>query len=153
MNRMINAAAFVLLATPLFAQDTQELALQYSQMPEIQKMMDEMFSPASMSAQLAASLPPGTKMTTSQKTRIGEIMSKALGGLRPRLEEIMVASSAETFSADELKALIAFYSSEHGASVMTKMSPFMASVMGSLAPEMQAAQAKMAPQIIEIMQE
>ncbi len=76
-----------------------------------------------------------------------------MNDLRPRLEALMISSSADTFSADELQALIDFYSSEHGAAVMTKMTPFMADVMGKLQPEMQALQLKVGPEIARIMQE
>lgn len=153
MKHLFQIAAFTLLATPVLAQDTTELARQYTNMPEVQNMITEMFSPETLSAQMVASLPPGVTMTATQQSRIGQVMSVAMNELRPRLEEIMISGSAETFSADELKALIAFYSSEHGGAVMSKMSPFMASVMGGLAPEMQEMQAKLMPQIIEIMQE
>ncbi|MEM6305294.1 MAG: DUF2059 domain-containing protein [Pseudomonadota bacterium] len=140
------------MAFPAVGQDTTELAQQYVNMPEVQNMITEMFSPATMGAQIAATLPPGVTLTPNQQTRIGEVMSAAMNDLRPRMEELMISGSAETFSAQELQALIAFYSSEHGAAVMTKMTPFMTSVMGQLAPEMQALQQKVTPQIIQIMQ-
>ena len=80
-------------------------------------------------------------------------MSQAMNELRPRMEELMISSSAAVFSADELQALIDFYASEHGASVMTKMAPLMANVMGQMQPEMLALQQKVGPEIAKILQE
>ncbi len=150
-NTMI-AASFSLLATPLFAQDTTALAQEYVNMPEVQSMITDMFSPQTMGAQVAATLPPGVTVTPDQQQRIGEVMSEAMNDLRPRLEELMVTASAESLSTAELEALIAFYRSEHGAAIMTKMSSFITKVMGQLAPEMQAMQQRVTPQLIEIMQ-
>jgi len=136
MKRSLLAAAFGLLYVPAFAQDTAELATQYVNMPEVQNMITEMFSPTAMGNQIEASLPAGMALSADKKQQIGLIMSEAMGDLRPKLEELMISNSSETFSADELQALIDFYSSEHGASVMTKMTPFMTNVMGQLQPEM-----------------
>ena len=146
------AAATVVLTLPAFAQDTTALATQYVNMPEVQNMITDMFSPTSMGAQVAATLPPGVTITQDQQQQIGEVMSTAMNDLRPRMEELMISGSAATFSAAELEALIAFYQSEHGAAIMTKMNSFMTTVMGQLAPEMQAMQQRVTPQIIEIMQ-
>lgn len=153
MKRSLLAAAFGLLTAPVFAQDTTGLAAQYVNMPEVQNMLTEMFSPTAMGDQIAASLPAGMALSDEKKQRIGAVMSEAMNDLRPRLEELMISSSSDTFSAEELQALIDFYSSEHGASVMTKMTPFMANVMGQLQPEMQALQLKVGPEIAKIMQE
>ena len=153
MKKLYLATALVLLTTPLFAQDATELAQQYVEMPEIQNMITEMFSPTSLANQMAATLPPSVKITDDQKQRIGEVMSAAMNEMRPRMQELMVSGSAQTFSTDELQALIDFYGSEHGAAIMTKMTPFMTNVMGQMAPEMQALQATITPQIIKIMQE
>lgn len=153
MKALIHAAAFALLSTPALAQDVTELAQQYVDMPEVQNMITQMFSPEAMAAQTVASLPPGVTMTETQQARVGAVLSAAMTDLRPRLQEIMVSGSAEVFSAAEMQALIDFYGSEHGAAVMGKMSPFMANTMGALAPEMQEMQAKVMPQIIKIMQE
>jgi hypothetical protein len=152
MKRLSLAAAFALLTTPVFAQDTLELAKQYTNMPEVQNMITAMFSPKTMGEQVALGLPPGVTLTESQQTEIGQVMSAAMNDIRPRMEELMITSTAETFSVDELQALIDFYGSEHGANIMTKMQPLMTSVMGQLGPDMQALQANVTPDIVRIMQ-
>ncbi len=129
------------------------LARQYVSMPEVRQPMTDMFSPKAVGAQVAASLPPGVKLTDDQIARIGTLMSNALNNLRPRLEELMISGSAETFSTDELQALIDFYRSEHGATIMTKMTPFMTNVMVKLGPEMQAMQQQIMSQTLEMLQE
>ena len=151
MKRLHLAAAFALLSAPAFAQDTLTLATEYTNMPQVQNMITSMFSPETMGKQVALGLPPSITLTDDQQSQIGVVMSEAMNDLRPRLEELMTSSTAETFSVDELQALIDFYGSEHGANIMTKMQPLMTSVMGQLAPEMQALQAKVGPDIVRIM--
>ncbi|MEM6589564.1 MAG: DUF2059 domain-containing protein [Pseudomonadota bacterium] len=153
MRRFLTATAFALITTTAYGQDTTELAKQYVAMPEVQNMMSEMFSPAAMGEQIAASLPPNIALNDDKKLRIGTLMSKAMNDLRPKMEELMIAGSAEVFSADELQALIDFYSSEHGASVMTKMTPFFTNIMAQLQPEIMAMQSELGPAILEILSE
>lgn len=152
MKRFAFAAAFALLSGPGIAQDTTELATQYTNMPQVQNMISTMFSPKALGDQVALGLPPNITLTDEQKNQIGVVMSEAMNGLRPRLEALMITSTAETFSVPELQALIDFYGSEHGANIMTKMQPLMASVMGQLAPDMQALQAQVGPEIVRIIQ-
>lgn len=153
MKHLIHAAAFALLATPTFAQDTTALAQDYVDLPAVQSMITAMFSPETMGEQMANSLPPSITLSPAQQTRIGEVMSAAMNKMRPRLEELMVSGSAETFTAAELDAMIAFYQTEHGAAILTKSAPFMTKVMGALAPEMQALQTEVGPEINKILQE
>lgn len=152
MKRLSLAAAFVLLSTPAFAQDTLALAKEYTNMPQVQNMISAMFSPKSLGEQVALSMPPNITLTDEQQSQIGQVMSDAMNDLRPRMEELMISSTAETFSVGELQALIDFYGSEHGANIMTKMQPLMTRVMGQLGPDMQAMQAKVGPDIMRIMQ-
>lgn len=153
MKRTLLAAVLTLMTAPAFAQDTTALAEQYVNMPEVQTMISEMFSPEAIANQFEATLPPGMTVTEDQKARVGELMSAEMSAIRPRMQELMISGSAETFSAPELRALIDFYSSEHGAAIMTKMQPFFTSVMNKIAPEMQAMQARIAPELIKILQE
>jgi hypothetical protein len=146
------ATALCLALTPAaMAQDVQALAEEYVRMPEVQQMITDMFSPASMAAQFKTGLPPGTELTDSQSQRIGELMSKTMNDFRPRMEELMITSSAKNFTAEELQALIDFYKSEHGASVMAKMQPYMQDVMGSMMPEMMTAMQNIGGEIQTIM--
>lgn len=153
MKRLLLAAAFGLLTSPAFAQDTNALATQYVNLPQVQNMMSEMFSPTTMAKQFAASLPANVSLSEDKKQQIGVVLSEALREMRPRVEELMVDISASSFSAGELRALIDFYSSEHGAAVMEKMPLIMTTVLSRLQPEMQALQLKMGPEILRIVQE
>ena len=153
MKRFFLAVVFSLLTTSVFAQDVNELAKKYVNMPEIQNMISDMFSPVAMGNQVAANLPANITLTDEKKQRIGVVMSEAMNDLRPRMETLMISTSAQIFSAGELTALIEFYGSEHGASIMAKMTPFMANVMAQLQPEMQALQNKVGPEVAKIIQE
>lgn len=153
MKRTLIAAALTLMTTPAFAQDTTELAEQYVTLPEVQTMISEMFSPQALANQIASSLPPEMTITDDQKARIGALMADEMSAMRPRLEDLLIAGSAETFSAPELQTLIDFYSSEHGAAIMRKMQPFFTEVMSQMQPEMVAMQQRLAPEIVKILQE
>lgn len=152
LARLASAAALALaLSLPAAAQDVQALADEYVRMPEVQKMIDDMFTPASMAAQFKAGLPPGMALTDDQSQKIGVLMSGVMTGFRPRMEQLMIDGSARHFSTVELQALIDFYRSEHGASVMSKMQPYMTEVMGAMMPEMMAEMAKVGPEIQAIL--
>jgi len=104
-----------------------------------------------MAAQFKSGLPPGMELTDSQSERIGILMSETMNGFRPRMEELMISSSAKHFTAEELQALIDFYKSEHGASVMAKMQPYMQDIMGTMMPEMMTAMQAIGGEIQTIM--
>lgn len=151
MKHITLAALLSLSLSSAQAETAAELAKTYVNMPEVQQMMTDMFSPQSMAAQVMASMPPGVTLSEAQQTAIGELMSDEMNTLRPKLEELMEATTAEVFSAEEIDALITFYSSEHGAAIISKMGPMMQQVMGGLAPDMQAMQTRITPKMIEIM--
>lgn len=151
-TRFALATAFSLaLSPPLLAQDMRALAEEYIQMPEVQQMITEMFAPETMAAQFKVSLPPGTAVTDDQALKIGALMSGVMNGMRPKVETLMIESSARHFTVDELQALIDFYKSEHGASIMAKMQPYMQDVMSTMMPEMMTAMAEIGPEINEVM--
>ncbi|WP_170578301.1 DUF2059 domain-containing protein [Ruegeria arenilitoris] len=135
------------------AADNQALAKEYVKLPDVQLMMDNMFSPEGMAAQVAATLPPGVTVTEDQLQRIGVVMSGAMQSLRPKLEQQMIDSSADLFSAEELSALIDFYGSEHGSAIMGKMQPFMQQTMGALSADMQRVTLQVTPELAKILQE
>ena len=151
MKHIALAAHLSLSLSAAQAQTAAELAKTYVNMPEVQQMMTDMFSPESMAAQVVASMPPGVTLSEAQQAAIGELMSGEMATLRPKLEELMEATTAEIFTSEEIDALITFYSSEHGAAIMGKMGPMMQQVMGALAPDMQEMQGRITPQLLEIM--
>lgn len=153
--RSLTAALALALAMtgPVHAQDTLKLAQDYVSMPGVQKMMTDMFSPAALLAQFENGLPGGVTLRDDQRERIATLLSDAMQQLRPLLTSQMVEGAAKNFTVDELKALIAFYGSEHGASVMTKMQPYMQDVMVNVGPELNRAMQKITPEISKIIQE
>lgn len=148
--RLALAFTLALAAAPLAAQDTRTLAEQYVRLPEVQAMWDDVFSPAGMAAQFRAGVPADIVLTPDQLERIGALLAARMGELRPELTELLIAGMTENFSQDELSALITFYQSEHGASVMSKMQPFMAHYTAQMMPKMQAVQEAVLPEILEI---
>lgn len=147
-----SAVAFA-LTQAAFAETAEDLAHEYVSLPQMQQMMEDMFSPGNMAAQFAAGLPPDMQLTNDQLQRIGVILSGSMQSMKPRLESVMIELSAEMFSEDELRALIAFYSSEHGASVMAKMSPFMQQAMARIGPDLEQRNQQDMAKIIKIIRE
>lgn len=151
---LLSTAMMLALPSVTSAQSDELLSLasEYANMPQIVQMMDDMFAPDSMAAQFIGSLPANVKVSDEQAQQIGGLLSGVMVDIRPRMQELMIQTSAEIFSADEIRALIAFYSSEHGASVMSKMQPLMQRVMGALNPVLQQKMQSVQPEIIKIMQ-
>ena len=65
----------------------------------------------------------------------------------------MIENSARVFTTEELKALLDFYSSEHGAAVMSKMHTFMQETMGALSADIQQVTQQVTPEMTKIMME
>lgn len=72
------------------------------------------------------------------------ILLNELASIRPLMEEVMIANTAQSFTLPEIEALVifynspevvAFYSSLEGASAMAKMSSFVALTSRNMAPE------------------
>ena len=144
--------ALVLVATPLAAQDRMALAREYVALPANQQMMTDMFSPASMAAQFMIGLPPVISVTDAQQARIGEILSGVMNGVRPQMEASMTTAAAEAFTAEELSALIAFYSTEIGASILGKNQAFFQTVMADIQPQIMNNTQSVLPELIQILQ-
>ncbi len=154
MRRFALVAAFAIgFASPLAAEDTTALAQQYADLPSVQAMFDDMFKPDSLATQFRAGLPQDFEISDDKVARIGTKMAEMMNGLRPELTDMMVSGMAENFTAEELQALIEFYSSEYGASAMTKMQPFYQGVMSQLAPLILERQKAIMPELIAILQE
>lgn len=87
-----------------------------------------------MAIQMAKVMPP------EMQQRFVDTITKHLD--ITQIEHIMNDSMVKTFTADELKALADFYSSEFGKSAMNKMGAFMADAMPKIQPEMIRAKEK-----------
>ncbi|MBF9044281.1 DUF2059 domain-containing protein [Rhodobacterales bacterium HKCCE4037] len=132
--------ALALAVTPLAAnaQSVEELAREYAALPAVQEMMAAMFSPEASAAQIAATLPPGMDLSEQQLTDLGNLLSEELTDFQPRLEVLMIEGMVETFNEEEMQAMIDFYSSDVGRSILVQTQPMFTNIMTQLAPEMQA---------------
>ncbi|MEP2640674.1 DUF2059 domain-containing protein [Roseobacter sp.] len=138
------------LTTGAFAQNDDRIAAAtaYVNSQGQQALMGDMLSPQGVMAQMGLL---GGNLTPDQQELIATIVSDELTTVRPAMERAMIDGMADTFSLDEINALAAFYSSEHGASAMRKMTPFMAQTMQSIGPVFQQMQANLARRIQEEM--
>lgn len=149
--RMILCAAALSLSASLASADTIEAAVDdYIAMPQIQTMMDDMFAPDNLGKQFASGLPPTVQVSQAQIKQVGAVMSQGMMKIRPDLELSMRKGMMQTFSVAEVRALIGFYQSPEGASVMAKMAPFMQQVMAEIAPMTQETMRKNMPKIMAI---
>jgi len=142
------ACALSLLAVPALAQDEdalREAVERYVDSPMQQRMMDEMLSADAMIQQMQAMMP---QLTDTQLEVVGRIGAEEMAAIRPAMEEAMVEAAVDTFSLPEMLALEAFYETEEGAAVMSKMQPFMAATFAMIAPEMQAAQMRIGQRVM-----
>lgn len=146
-------AAPVAITTPAFAQDTAALAQQYADLPEVALMFDDMFSPDVLAQQFRLGVPAEFEISDDQLARIGDVMGEMMASIRPDLTTMMVDGMAKEFTAEELTALIGFYSSPEGASVMRKMQPFFQRVMAEFMPIIQQRQQEYLPALIAILEE
>lgn len=157
MHRLLASLTFAIallaLASTAQAQSRLELARQYVQLPGVQKMMTEMFSPDTMYQQMKASIPPNAKISNYKKRRIGNVMSQAMMQLLPAFNKIMIKDAARVFTKAELKAMIAFYSTPEGAAILAKTVTFSNRALSQLAPQMQQMQQAVAPAIIKILKD
>ena len=151
--RMLLLSLLLLAANPALSRDLRDLAEDYANLPEVQAMWDDALSPLYLANQFRLSVPLSVDVSNDQLDRIGALLAREMTALRPMMEAVMVDRLADMFTADELEALVAFYQSEHGASVMQKMPVFTTMYSAELAPMMQAAQREVAPAIARIMAE
>lgn len=157
MKKTFTSTAFAVVllisTSPVQAESRIDLARQYIGLPGNQQMMEDMFSPETVFNQLKASLPRSAKISYSKKRRISRVLSQAMMQLQPNLEKIMVSESARVFTKAELRAMIRFYSSKEGASILAKMPQFMERSMIKVAPQMQKIHKATAPVIHKIIKD
>jgi hypothetical protein len=108
-----------------------------------------MFDPDTIIAQIMTAQPALNKLPDDKLRKIADIVSAELDSVRPDLTEAMRDKAAEHFTSDDLEALIAFYGSPAGASVLAKTQPFMQDVMTEIAPVMQASMGRMMQQLTQ----
>lgn len=137
MRAFTFAIALVLTPVAAAAQSVEELARDYAALPAVQEMMSAMFSPEASAAQISATLPPGVELSEQQLSDLGNLLSEELVDFQPRLEVLMIEGMIDTFNEEEMQAMIDFYSSEVGASILVQTQPMFTNIMTQLAPEMQ----------------
>ncbi len=147
------ALALLVGASTADAQSRKQLAREYVELPAMQSMMREMFSAENMYQQFSSGKPDHVKITKAQQRQIGEVMSKEMMKILPEFNRIMIKESARGFTKDELKAMIAFYSTPEGAAILSKTTSFMNRAMHSLQPSMKEVLAAMTPQLLEILRD
>lgn len=145
--------ALFILASGAHAQSRTDLARQYVELPAVQNMMDDMFSRDAIYAQFKAGFPKHIKISNAKKRRIGGILTQGMAHLRPALTKIMISEAARTFTKAELVAMVDFYSSKIGASILSKSSRLTTRSMVRLSPHMQAIRKSMAPAIYKIIKD
>jgi hypothetical protein len=153
MRKSILALALsCLVAGSATAQDINDLAREYMGLPAVQEMMTDMFSPGTMGQQFVNSLPPGMSPSDEQVAQIGVILSEAMGEVRPDMESLMERQSAVVFTEAELQAMIDFYGSDIGASILKKNTSFFTATMAELNPKIIAAVQMRQGDIMQVLQ-
>ena len=150
MRHLLASTLFALTMMGVSAAHAQDDALReavqrYVDSPVQQQMMDEMLSADAMIAQMRAMMP---QLTEEQLEVVGRIGAEEMAALRPELEAAMVTAAVDTFSLEEILALEAFYNTPEGASVMTKMQPFMANTFAMIGPQMQEARIRIGQRVM-----
>lgn len=127
------------LGSGAYAQDPAllEAATAYVEHPVQQNVIDKLFSPASIMAQLESVT---GDIPDAQRATVAQIISEEMNAVRPELEASMIRAAAENFTMEEITALNAFYATGPGASAMTKMQSYMQSAMRPMGPVLQKAQ-------------
>lgn len=147
------ALSLALIGTPLAAQDTRALAEAYVALPPMQAIIDQMFAPDVLRAQFLAVLPGSETLPADKLDQIVALTSEAYSARLPQIIEIMIDSSSAVFSEEELKALIAFYSTEAGAATVRKSPMVMKDVATRLTQTIREVQIETVPKIEAILQE
>ena len=139
------------LALPAAA-DTDALAEEYLALPAVQDMLSDMFPAEAMAQQFSSSMPPNVALSDDKALKVGKILSDTMQEIRPEMERLMLEKSAELFTEAELQAMIDFYSSEVGASVLRKNQTFFSATMTELNPKIMAAVQARQGEIAQILQ-
>jgi hypothetical protein len=140
------------LVTSAVAQDNPKLALARQAIAAMQadKMFDNMAGQMKQMAMQMAGVPPGAtpeqrKQTEELQGRIMELSMNAAKGMIAKMDQIY----ADVYSEAELHAMIAFFNSPEGQSMMAKQPQVMAQLM----PLMQGMQRELMPKIQQLVEE
>ena len=140
MTRTLPAAAFALLMLTCIARaqdDLHDAAERYINLPAIQQVIDYALGPTFLQSMLALA---GDRLDAGKRDQVVAIATEEMARTRPRMENAMVEAAAGVFTLAELEAMIAFYSSEVGASTMVKTQAFSQAYMAAFANGLQELQ-------------
>ncbi len=115
-----------------FAQSTEELAHEYVKIPQVQEMITQFYSGETVVGRIKAmyGLPPGEG--AEELAELSKLITENMRELHTDVEKAFENAVAENFTADELKALIAFSDTREGAAVMKKWPTYQAQAMGHI---------------------
>jgi hypothetical protein len=145
----LTLAALVFASAPALADSEaarRAAALSYTESPPVAEMFDQMLSPARFTAGVKEANPD---LTEAQVATVARIAEQEMAASRPVFVELMVEAMVPIFTAAEIEALDRFYRTPEGASVMTKMQPFMQSYLERAAPVIHEADQRMRRRIAE----
>ena len=132
------ASAFVLVASPGYAQDDEAArraaAEAYIASPTQQEMLRGMLSPETTIAMVRAQF-PGLPEEAMQQ--VATISREETEPVLPAMEEAMVDALVEVFSLAEIEAMDAFYRTREGAASALKTPTYMQTYLGAIGPELQ----------------
>lgn len=149
MVRRLALVVPVLLGTlsPLAAQDTAALAEKYMKLPAMQVMLDSILGPGFIEPMMAAMGGPG--LPQEKREKLVKIIGEEMAVVRPGMEKAMIDAAAQTYTAAELEAMIAFNSTPEAASIMKKLQTFNAAYLARFGPSMQVMQSKIQQRAME----
>ena len=96
---------------------------------------------ASLGQMTAMMMPESNTMSAEQAAEFQAAMAEVTAGMMPRMFEAMAPIYADIFTLEELQALVAFYQSDVGRSMISKSyaaAPRMAEAMQAIMPELMA---------------
>lgn len=133
MTRTLLAAAFalsMLTCTARAQDDLRDAAERYIRLPAIQQALDFVLGPTFLQSILATA---GDRLDAGKRDQVIAIATEEMARARPRMENAMAEAAAGVFTLPELEAMIAFYSSEVGASTLVKTQAFSQAYMAAFA--------------------
>jgi hypothetical protein len=120
-------AALALLAAPALAQETHGERLARSDYAR--SIIEQMTSPEGILA-----VTPEGMVPASMRRRLAEIVAEEMDRLRPEMMDALAVAAARNFTPEEVAALLAFYDSPVGRSVLAKTQPFLMDVNRRMGP-------------------
>lgn len=120
------AAATLLCASPALArspvqseeQNRLELSRRYYEALNLDATVRAMLD--GMAPAMMATSPNATRLSERQRQAIGEVSKEATLSILPQLKQATIKMTAESFSTEELAALVDFYESPLGKSIVAK---------------------------------